>query len=800
MSSTRSIAPAGRAVFRWAWRLFRREWRSQALVLALTTVVVAAAVVGAAMSTESLVDPSGVFGRAGAMVRLSGDDATMDRSIDAARQRFGDIEVIGESHVDVPGSLETIRLLAADPHGALGAPMIGLRDGRYPTGATEVALTSGAADLLGVELGSTVDVGRTARTVVGIVENPLQLDQRFALVDPTGAPAPERVIILVRDPNVEGSGQIDSPLQVRPDNGPSRILLVVIVITVAMTLVGLVAAAGFVVIAQRRQRQLGLLAAIGATRRHLGWVMVATGALVGLTAALAGTVLGVAAWQVVRPTVADTAGRRLGWLELPWPMILLAGALAVLSSTAAAWWPARSAARVPVMTALSGRPPLPRPVHRPIVAAIVLAGGGVAAITASGATQPEPNQLLLIGGMLAVILGMVVAAPATVRAAGIPAGRLPLPGRIALRDLSRYRARAAASLAAIALALGITVGIVVLATAAGAHRGPANLPSNELMLQLGVGGDRDQPVPTAADVDSAALDARAATVVAALGVPASTLALDVAVNPSGGSAGRPVAAGRRADEHSLEVMGPLFVATPEVLARYGIDAASIDPATDLLTSDAEVNVALDESTRTGDAPWPTQVLSSLPDHSSEPRSLITEAALARHGWQAVPAGWLLRTERPLTHDQLTAARAAAARAGLVAETRSTEGAVTDLQTWATRIGVVLAMLIVVMSVGLVRADAAPDLRTLTANGAPARTRRAIAAATAATLAVLGALLATTAAYAIMIAALHHDLSRLVPVPWRSLVQVLVGLPVLAAVVAWCASGREPRVIARRALD
>ena len=52
MSSTRSIAPAGRAVFRWAWRLYRREWRSQALVLALTTVVVAAAVVGAAMSTE----------------------------------------------------------------------------------------------------------------------------------------------------------------------------------------------------------------------------------------------------------------------------------------------------------------------------------------------------------------------------------------------------------------------------------------------------------------------------------------------------------------------------------------------------------------------------------------------------------------------------------------------------------------------------------------------------------------------------------------------------------------------------
>ncbi len=35
---------ARRAVVRWAWRLFRREWRQQILVLTLLTVVVAAAV------------------------------------------------------------------------------------------------------------------------------------------------------------------------------------------------------------------------------------------------------------------------------------------------------------------------------------------------------------------------------------------------------------------------------------------------------------------------------------------------------------------------------------------------------------------------------------------------------------------------------------------------------------------------------------------------------------------------------------------------------------------------------------
>ena len=39
-------APARRAVVRWAWRLFRREWRQQLLILALITVAVAATIVG----------------------------------------------------------------------------------------------------------------------------------------------------------------------------------------------------------------------------------------------------------------------------------------------------------------------------------------------------------------------------------------------------------------------------------------------------------------------------------------------------------------------------------------------------------------------------------------------------------------------------------------------------------------------------------------------------------------------------------------------------------------------------------
>ena len=44
--STTGGVPARRAMVRWAWRLFRREWRQQLLILLLIIVAVAAVVVG----------------------------------------------------------------------------------------------------------------------------------------------------------------------------------------------------------------------------------------------------------------------------------------------------------------------------------------------------------------------------------------------------------------------------------------------------------------------------------------------------------------------------------------------------------------------------------------------------------------------------------------------------------------------------------------------------------------------------------------------------------------------------------
>src|SRR5580693_9460588 len=57
-------APARRAVVRWAWRLFRREWRQQLLILGLVVVATAATILGSAVATNSPQPKNFGFGNA----------------------------------------------------------------------------------------------------------------------------------------------------------------------------------------------------------------------------------------------------------------------------------------------------------------------------------------------------------------------------------------------------------------------------------------------------------------------------------------------------------------------------------------------------------------------------------------------------------------------------------------------------------------------------------------------------------------------------------------------------------------
>ncbi len=77
-----------------------------------------------------------------------------------------------------------------------------------------------------------------------------------------------------------------------------------------------------------------------------------------------GLVLGLAAWLAYRPIVESDAHHLIGPFQLPWVVIGPAMALAVLATYLAASRPARAITRIPVVTALAGRPAPPRQVHR----------------------------------------------------------------------------------------------------------------------------------------------------------------------------------------------------------------------------------------------------------------------------------------------------------------------------------------------------------------------------------------------------------------------------------------------------
>jgi putative ABC transport system permease protein len=123
-----------------------------------------------------------------------------------------------------------------------------------------------------------------------------------------------------------------------------------------------------------------------------------------------------------------------------------------------------------------------------------------------------------------------------------------------------------------------------------------------------------------------------------------------------------------------------------------------------------------------------------------------------------------------------------------------------LEDWSTLIGILLALGILGMTVGLIRSEAAGDLRILAATGASSTTRRTLTATTAGALAYLGAIIGTAGAYAALLAWNRSNLAPLSQVPTLNLILILVGLPALATAGGYLLAGREPAAIARQPLE
>ena len=138
---------------------------------------------------------------------------------------------------------------------------------------------------------------------------------------------------------------------------------------------------------------------------------------------------------------------------------------------------------------------------------------------------------------------------------------------------------------------------------------------------------------------------------------------------------------------------------------------------------------------------------------------------------------------------------------MTVETKSGTPGLGEFADGATALGIVIALGVLAASVGLIRSETARDLRTLTATGASAATRRMITAATAAALGLLGAVLGMAGALVAGLAWAHGSLSAMFGgLPLSDVLILLVGLPLAAAAGGWLLAGREPEAIARQPLD
>ncbi|MDH6135114.1 putative ABC transport system permease protein [Kitasatospora sp. MAA4] len=274
--------------------------------------------------------------------------------------------------------------------------------------------------------------------------------------------------------------------------------MVILGTVVGMALLEIVLLAGpaFAVGARRSRRQLGLIGAGGGDRSHIRSVVLSGGVVLGLAGAAVGVVLAVLLVAVTRPWTEELAGQRFGHLSVQ-PLDLLGiAAIGLVTGLLAAVVPAVQASRQDVVAALTGRGAVKPPSRKLTVLGVLMLAGGAALALLGAAGGPSGRMLAVLGGSMVAELGMVACTPMIVGLFGGIGRWLPLAPRLALRDSIRHRGRTAPAVAAVmaAVAGSVAVGIYSASSdqesrqayVASAPRGAVTLAAG-----YGVGGGGD---------------------------------------------------------------------------------------------------------------------------------------------------------------------------------------------------------------------------------------------------------------------------------------------------------------------
>lgn len=737
---------------------------------------------------------------------------------------------------------EIRELRAADP---MAAGLMTLLSGRFPRATDEVAATTHFLESSGLSVGSKLAVRGLAReyTITGSYELPdaLKTDQvnavPGALLGPldkalaaeklAGTGKSTRYLVtvpggftwnMVKQANTKGVTVTSRAVQLDPPSdadvplyqqegwgnsfGDSAVAKAA-ALTAAGTVVGLamleiclLAGPAFAVGARRSRRQLGLVGANGGERRHIRAIVLAGGLVIGLAAAVVGTVLGLVLTFALRPVLEDNIGARFGNFDVRPLELLGIGLLAVLTGLMSAVVPAVTASRQTVLASLTGR----RGVRRssrvlPLVGLVAVLMG--AAIALYGSVYSDQFTIVAGGSALAE-LGVVALTPALVGLFGRTGRWLPLSPRLALRDAVRNRGRTAPAVAAVLAAVAGTVAVATYAASDDTQRKAeyeARLPYGAVSLTIGEAGGRDVPQARAAVQKNFPVEVRADVNRIAVGnlncgmydsgsngcgryevvVPKANqcplwhttgnedpaekfstaqrraLAKDWRCTDRPGGASPTDGGVVVGDEQLLKVLAIDDPAAAKALADGKIvsfDRRNVDSRNSIgirLITDTE---AADKAAEQGkDAPGPVK---TFPVHQLAQdvkgygvSMIIPPTAAKASGVATVPLGAYFTTDRSPSTEQRQQLNAELDKMGTEFELHLEEG-------YTSKSGIVLLALTVFaglitigaagIATGLAQADAEADLKTLAAVGAPPRVRRTLSGFQCGVVAAMGVVL------------------------------------------------------------
>jgi putative ABC transport system permease protein len=715
-------------------------------------------------------------------------------------------------------------------------------EGEVPDAAGEVAISPALASR-GTEVGDGMQLTRDdmAVTVVGVLASESAEADRFLVLPPASADlldtTPMRAFFVevpgdlhwpaVQELNALGLAVQSRAVVVDPppaseylppgyDAGgtsAAQVAVVGLIIAALLTQVVLLAGPAFAVGLRRQRRDLALIGASGGTPADLRRVVLASGVVLGGGAAVLGALLGIGLARLAVPVIESRTDAVLGPFEVPLLDVLAVVAVGVLAGLAAAYVPARQAARTDVVTTLTGRRgQVTTSLRLPLIGLLMVAGG--VALSVVGA---RGGEFAVAAGAVLLVLGMVVAMPWLVGLLVPMAGRLPLAARLAVRDATRNRTRTAPAVAAV---MATVAGVTTLAIANASDTAQAErdyIPRATMGTATIEVFDADAKgwVAAARAVEAQVPDRTVLRVQGALWQSDEPEDLMVA---SQGCTGDVLECSWFPEEAQAlsTTMGTVAVLDADALAAVTSPELR-DEAVDALRADRAAvfgRGALDASgrltlvgTRFDARTTTSEVVGTVAVPATEIPVRARSGMLQVPALVVVPPSMIDRLPvavgtRMLVlggpEDPVTAAEEARVNeviAGLSDEHSIYVERGWQDDSWVARllllaIGGTLVLVATLTATGLAVADARPDLATLAAIGAAPRTRRLMAMGSAAVIGCTGALLGVLAGMAPGIAVAHPltsvdygmGVDPVVVVPWDLLAAVAVGVSLLAVVV------------------